>query len=224
MRSPTALETLAPGQTVRGTVEIRSTGRAQVTLMLSPQSLSDVPGPGGGTLSSALELTVRDVTAGSDAILYSGAFGATKRIRVGALARGERRKYSFAATLPDAPALAEDALAGARTSVDYRWTLTGSARARCATRLLGGVGPNRIVGTIGGDRILGSGGNDRLFGRGGNDCLSGGSGRDRLYGGAGNDVIQANDGAANVVDCGPGQHDVAVIDGKDITRFCEVVD
>jgi hypothetical protein len=37
-------------------------------------------------------------------------------------------------------------------------------------------------------------------------------------------VIQANDGAANVVDCGPGQHDVAVIDGKDITRFCEVVD
>ncbi|HET7444625.1 MAG TPA: hypothetical protein VFJ57_08205 [Solirubrobacterales bacterium] len=213
---------LAPGEVVRGAVEIRNLGHGPAALTLAPVDLHDVPGPGGGRLSGDLELTIRDVTHSSTGIVYSGPFAGLRTMRVGALAKGERRRYAFEAKLPDSssPAL-DDLFAGASTAVDYRWTLTGAAAARCATRLSGDGGPNRVVGTVGGDRISGGPGRDRLLGEGGEDCIDGGAGRDRLSGGSGDDLIRSRDGVADVVDCGDGD-DVVLADAKDVVRNCEV--
>lgn len=213
---------LAPGGVVRGSVEIRNLGHGPAALTLAPVDLSDAPGSGGGRLSSELELTVRDVTHGSTGIVYSGPFAGLRTMRVGALAKGERRRYAFEAKLPNSPSPSvDDPFAGASTDVDYRWTLTGAAAARCATKLSGDGGANRVVGTVGGDRISGGPGRDRLLGEGGDDCIDGGAGRDRLNGGPGDDLIRARDGVADVVDCGDGD-DVVIADSKDVLRGCEV--
>lgn len=212
---------LAPGGVVRGTVEIRNLGHGPAALTLTPVDLQDVPGPGGGRLSSDLELTIRDVTRASTGIVYSGPFAGLRTTRVGALAKGERRRYAFEAKLPSSPSPSlDDPFAGAKTVVDYRWALTGAAGARCATRLLGDGGANRVVGTVGGDRISGGPGRDRLAGEAGEDCIDGGPGRDQLSGGPDDDLIRARDGAADVVDCGEG-NDTAVADPKDVLRSCE---
>jgi Ca2+-binding RTX toxin-like protein len=212
---------LAPGASVRGTVEIRNLGRSPAALTLAPSNLHDVSGPGGGRLSGGLELTIRDTTGRSNGIVYSGAFGALRTLRVGALAKGERRRYAFEAKLPGSasPSL-DDPFAGASTSVDYRWTLTGAVGVKCATRLSGDAGANRVVGTVGGDRIKGGAGRDRLTGEAGEDCIDGGPGRDRISGGSGDDVIRARDGTPDVVDCGEGD-DLAIVDSKDTLRNCE---
>jgi Ca2+-binding RTX toxin-like protein len=212
---------LAPGGSVRGTVEIRNLGHGPAALMLAPLNLRDLPGPGGGRLSDGLALTVRDVTGGSSGIVYSGSFAALHRVRAGALGKGEQRRYTFEAKLPSSPSPAfDDPFAGASTVVDYRWTLTGAAPARCATRLYGDGGANRVVGTVGGDWIAGGAGRDKLIGEGGRDCLDGGPGRDRLSGGPGDDVLRARDGSADLVDCGEGE-DLAIVDAKDTVRSCE---
>jgi hypothetical protein len=216
-----AAANLAPGGSVRGTVEIRNLGHGPAALVLAPLNLRDLPGPGGGRLSAGLQLTVRDVTGGSSGIVYAGPFDALHPVRVGALAKGERRRYSFEATLPGSPSPSlDDPFAGASTEVDYRWALTGAAPAKCATRLSGDGAANRIVGTVGGDWIAGRAGRDRLIGEGGRDCLDGGPGRDRLSGGPGDDVLRARDGSADLVDCGPGE-DRAIVDPKDTVRSCE---
>ncbi len=210
---------LAPGQSASGVVEIRDAGTRPATLKLAATNLQE--GGGGALIGPSLQLTVRDLTRSSDAIVYSGPLSGLGTIRAGALAAGERRRYSFEATLPD-PGLVDNALAGAWARLDFRWTLTGATAAPCATQLSGDAGPNRIVGTVGGDRISGGAGADRLIGGDGNDCIDGGPGRDRISGGEGDDKINARDGVADVVDCGPG-NDTANVDKKDTVRNCETV-
>jgi Ca2+-binding RTX toxin-like protein len=212
---------LAPGDSVHGTVEIRNLGRGPAALKLSPLGLQDTVGAGGGRLSAALRLTIRDTTGGSSGIVYSGSFGALHSLRVGALAKGERRRYAFEATLPNSPSPAgDDPFAGASTDVDYRWALSGAVGKKCATRLFGDGGSNRVAGTVGGDRIVGGAGRDRIFGGAGEDCLDGGAGRDLLNGGPGDDTIRSRDGSADVVDCGDGE-DLVIADAKDTLRSCE---
>ncbi|MFN8217684.1 MAG: hypothetical protein U0R71_13915 [Solirubrobacterales bacterium] len=211
---------LAPGESARGAVTIADRGSAPATLVLSALNL--VGGGGGGaSLAGALQLTVRDVTRGSDGILYAGPLAGLGALRAGALAPGERRRYSFTATLPD-PGLGvvDNALAGTWTEVDFGWRLTRASRSPCATRLAGDAAANRILGTVGGDRIVGGPGADRIAGGAGADCLHGGAGRDRLSGGPGIDTIYARDGAADSVACGPGE-DLAVVDRQDRVRGCE---
>jgi hypothetical protein len=93
-----------------------------------------------------------------------------------------------------------------------------------------------------GDYLYGQKGNDRLFGDLGGDFLTGGGGDDVLDGGPkpkdddfpkddsfeagpGNDrVLAADDDQDNRIDCGPGKHDVAVIDRIDPKpKRCEKV-
>ncbi|HVO52781.1 MAG TPA: hypothetical protein VMT37_00055 [Solirubrobacterales bacterium] len=210
---------LAPGQSAQGLVEIRDAGSKPATLKLAATNLQQ--GGGGAPIGPALQLVVRDVSRASDAIVYSGRLTGLGTIQVGALAAGERRRYSFEATLPDS-GLLDNALAGAWARLDFRWTLTGATVRPCLTRLSGDGGPNRIVGTVGGDRISGGAGADRLIGGDGDDCIDGGAGRDRISGGDGDDRISARDGFADVVDCGPGE-DVATVDSKDTVRNCETV-
>ena len=100
-----------------------------------------------------------------------------------------------------------------------------------ADRLSGGVGDDRLTGGAGADRLNGEAGDDRLTGGAGTDRLVGGGGADRLIGGAGNnryiagsgnDVIDARNGIAEVVSCGPGR-DRARVDRRDFAPGCELV-
>jgi peptidoglycan/xylan/chitin deacetylase (PgdA/CDA1 family) len=97
----------------------------------------------------------------------------------------------------------------------------------------GTAGPNTLIGTAGPDTLSGLGAGDTLSGRGGADKLLGGTGgdrltggptADRLLGGPGNDRLQARDGSADVVNCGTGTGDLAVVDGSDrVVPNCERV-
>jgi len=98
----------------------------------------------------------------------------------------------------------------------------------------GTAGPDTLTGTAGadtlsglgaGDTLSGRGGADKLFGGPGGDRLTGGPAADKLLGGPGNDRLQARDGVADVVNCGPGSGDLAVVDGSDkVTAGCERVE
>ena len=90
----------------------------------------------------------------------------------------------------------------------------GLANGPCANPKKGGRGRDVLVGTPKGDRLFGYRGADRLIGRAGRDCLKGGKGNDR---------IRARDGQHDVVRCGAGRHDVAIVDRRDRVRGCERV-
>jgi hypothetical protein len=78
----------------------------------------------------------------------------------------------------------------------------------------GGDGPDDITGTAAANALRGGGGGD---------TLQGGGGADALVGEGGNDTIRARDGAADTVDCGPG-NDAVVVDVIDVVDAdCEIV-
>jgi Ca2+-binding RTX toxin-like protein len=75
-------------------------------------------------------------------------------------------------------------------------------------------------GGNGGDTLTGSDGPNTLDGGPGDDQVTGGKGTDGLYGGDGNDTIDARDGVADTVDCGPGS-DTVSRDSVDVVTGCE---
>lgn len=94
--------------------------------------------------------------------------------------------------------------------------------------LVGGAGNDELRGGAGNDRLRGSAGADLLIGDAGNDRLTDTSGRDSFRGGAGNDRINSRDTTPSgrrrpdVVGCGAGRHDVAIVDRRDhVGRDCE---
>ncbi len=98
--------------------------------------------------------------------------------------------------------------------------------------LAGGAGNDELRGGAGNDRITGNAGLDLLVGDAGNDRLTDTRGRDSFIGGAGNDRITARDTtpfgrrASDIVNCGAGRFDVAIVDkgdrvGKDCERVVE---
>jgi 3',5'-cyclic AMP phosphodiesterase CpdA len=92
-----------------------------------------------------------------------------------------------------------------------------------ADRLFGGPGGDRLLGGAGGDRLVGGPGRDRVVGGSRRDLLVGGPGRDRLVAGPGSDLVRARDGVRDLVRCGPGKRDVAIVDRRDRVRGCEIV-
>ena len=109
-----------------------------------------------------------------------------------------------------------------------------------ADQLTGGGGPDTILGRGGPDDLRGAGGFDRIKGGRGADVLLGGPGGALLVGGRGRDgfnmengvqkggqgrtVIRARDGKLDQVNCGPGDHDVAIVDrAEDGVYDCETV-
>jgi hypothetical protein len=96
--------------------------------------------------------------------------------------------------------------------------------------LYGGGGADNLIGGRGGDLLEGEAGNDRMTGGAGNDFLTDHIGRDLFSGGAGNDTIDARDKSAlgrrvrDVVRCGGGARDIAVVDRRDrVSPDCERV-
>lgn len=82
-----------------------------------------------------------------------------------------------------------------------------------SSSIYGGTGGDQVSGGFGRDRVFGEGGRDQLDGRTGNDRLDAGPQSDEVLGGAGNDrLYAADDERDKVIDCGPGDHDVAHID------------
>jgi hypothetical protein len=119
---------MAPGDTAGGVVALANTGTLGGALDLSQADLTDSLGPGGGQLSLALQLTVRDAVSGD--VVYSGPLAGLNRRPLGGMAPGERRTYSFNVSMPDtgappSPLGGDNAFAGAAVGVRYRWELTG---------------------------------------------------------------------------------------------------
>ena len=82
-------------------------------------------------------------------------------------------------------------------------------------------GTGALRGTEGADRLADQDGENEIWGLGGGDELYGGGGRDLILGGQGDDFIEAKDGEADLVGCGPG-NDVASVDPVDrVEADCE---
>jgi hypothetical protein len=96
-----------------------------------------------------------------------------------------------------------------------------------ADYLYGGAGNDHLYGDFGADFLYGGAGNDVLDGgkKATDDDHASPSGDDTFSGGPGNDLILAADNDRdNQIDCGPGKHDVAVIDKIDPKPIhCEMV-
>jgi hypothetical protein len=103
-------------------------------------------------------------------------------------------------------------------------------------RISGGAGDDKLFGGQANDAIDGGAGNDHLEGGPDNDTIAGGPGTDSFFGdfsGAfgqvvvGNDSIDARDGAAEPVSCGPGADtasvDIADTVASDPQNACENV-
>ena len=106
---------------------------------------------------------------------------------------------------------------------------------------IGGGGGDDVLqaGDASGDRVDGGPGNDRIAGGMGDDVITGGPGRDEIAGdrpgrcnelhcditdGYGNDTIDARDGEADSVMCGPGIDTVRADPADTIAKDCERVD
>jgi uncharacterized protein len=100
----------------------------------------------------------------------------------------------------------------------------------------GGEGIDVIIGGPDNDNLDGGNGLDIVRGRSGDDTVAGGNGRDLLFGGRGADTLSggdgndrlhavAQDGQMDVLDCGAGNHDVAIVrEGEPLTvSNCEKV-
>ncbi len=101
--------------------------------------------------------------------------------------------------------------------------------------LNGNTGNDVLRGGSGADDLDGGPDNDRLYGDAGQDAMQGADGADRVYGdgavdvsgsgdldgdtirgGDGDDTMFARDGEADVVWCGAGAHDEAILDNADV--------
>jgi Ca2+-binding RTX toxin-like protein len=230
-------ERMTPGEETHGTVTIRNSGKATGVLTLATSALADEPGPNGGVLSDILDLTITDVTGGSDGRVYAGSLAAMRRTSPITLVPGDSRTFRFSVRLPET---ADSRFLISSTTLGYRWTITSAKDRDCFNRLTGDAHKNRLIGSLAGDRLRGLSNADRLSSLAGNDCLwggdgadrlSGGAGRDRLDGGRGHDQISGGDGADTIlardgtydsIDCGAGR-DTAVVDRIDRVKHCETV-
>jgi hypothetical protein len=96
---------------------------------------------------------------------------------------------------------------------------------RRADLIFGLAGDDQIYGREGADRIFGGRGDDWIRGGVGPDTLRGGGGVDHIFGGPGGDLIlAAGDDAIDVISCGEGRQDLAIVDPNDeVANDCEFV-
>jgi hypothetical protein len=150
-------ERLTPGRAVTGTVRLSNTGTLVGDLSLEQVDVVDQPGANGGRLSGGVELDIEDVTGGGSIPIYEGPLAGVGTRALGKIGPGEGRTYRFIASLPDTgpppgPAAGDNAYAGSRVSVRYRWTATApdSSSGTDGTGETGGTGGTGETGGTGG--------------------------------------------------------------------------
>ena len=116
---------LRRGQAISGTVTVRNPGPGTRYFWLSPGRVSDRLGAGGGRLSTAVSLTVMDVTdIASPAVIYRGPLRFVGARPLGFLDPGARRSFSFLAERPGAGtpgAPGGDPYRGAAARIGWTW-------------------------------------------------------------------------------------------------------
>ncbi len=116
---------MRPGDVVGGEVTIANTGDLAGAFQLSQTPITEVPGPGGGHLSSKLRLQVFDVTDPAvPQTMWAGGLGAFTERDLGTFGAGQARTYRFVVTFPDAGSAADNAFAGSSSTVHFVWTAT----------------------------------------------------------------------------------------------------
>ena len=120
---------MRPGEEASGSVTIANTGTVTGALTVAPAAPEDTPGPGGGRLSSRLELLVIDVTTVTAPVtVYAGTLEQMGPTAVGSLAPGKSRTFLFVGTLrPGGPG--DNAYQGAALKTGFAWSATGSETA-----------------------------------------------------------------------------------------------
>jgi hypothetical protein len=112
---------LGPGDAATGSVTIANTGSVNGDFSLSSFGVTDVPGKGGGLLSTVLTATIVDVTdPAAPRRVYSGSLAGMTPRTLGAFAAGAEHTYSFTVGLD--PAIRFDSVQGGAVTVGYRWT------------------------------------------------------------------------------------------------------
>jgi hypothetical protein len=113
---------LTPGQTVTGGVVLVNDGEAPGRFTLGTSFLVDKLGAAGGSLATALQVTVMDVTAaGAPLRVYDGPLAGLAGLDVGPLDPGAVRTFRIAVTFPrQADGGAE--FAGSVLSIAFDWT------------------------------------------------------------------------------------------------------
>jgi hypothetical protein len=112
------------GEEVSGTVRIGNDGALAGRLVLRRGAVTDTPGPGGGRLSDALQLSVLDVTdPAHPSTLYTGALASFTELAAGTVARGGVRDFRLAARLVP-PAGDDNRFQGATMSLGLEWGAT----------------------------------------------------------------------------------------------------
>jgi hypothetical protein len=112
---------LRPGVPVQGSVTIGNTGGGAAALAVEAAAVTDTPGAGGGDLWPALELRISDGAT----VLYEGRVADLGRRALGTLAVAGAQTYTFTAWLPSGAT--DDAYQGARLSLDFNWSASGSS-------------------------------------------------------------------------------------------------
>jgi hypothetical protein len=134
---------LVPGHSVSGVVHLANTGDVDGGLQLTRAGISETPGLGGAKLSSMLQLTVDDVSAGAPVPVYAGSLSEVTLMRIGRLPAGQSRAYRLTATLPDSgrpagPLAGDNALQGGSVRIDWMWQAVPLTPAVTATPAPGG--------------------------------------------------------------------------------------
>jgi hypothetical protein len=109
---------IGPGHGTMGSVTITNTGALPGFFLLTQYGITDTPGPGGGALSSRMNLVIREKKTG--AVVYAGKLSGLGTRAAGIILPGAARTYSFAASLPNGGP-ADNALQGSQLGVGYRW-------------------------------------------------------------------------------------------------------
>jgi len=122
---------LAPGRSVTGTVQLVNAGTLPGDLSLQQLDVQDQPGAGGGRLSNAITLDIKDVTGGNSVPIFAGQLGGLGSRQLGAIGPSEARTFRFTASLPDGglppgPTAGDNAYAGSGLTVRYAWTATAT--------------------------------------------------------------------------------------------------
>lgn len=180
--------------------------------------------------------TVLSMVKSHEASAHGNGFGVrrTTPILLGAVVAGIALLAPTShATLPPPPdhefrGTTRDDRITATTENDLVYALGGNdvVRLRAGTDIVyGGRGHDTLFGGRGFDYLYGGRGADNVYGGSQGDRLSGGPGPDLLQPGRGVDKVHGNygadsislspDGSRDVIDCGPGDDVVYLIDGKE---------